>query len=229
MKRGDITTALQQARKQMLFDALDETEFERATTHCRLLELDSGERIFTQGDRAERFFLVLSGTVKLFRLAFDGQEKIVHLMREGDSLAEAVMFMDGSRYPVNAEALDAARVLSFSSAAYRECLEASTRACFGVMASMARRLHLRLDEIETLTLQSARHRLVRYLSQLLEEEDGNSGRIVLPVAKRLIAARLAMQPETFSRIMHDLKDEGILEGGGSELRVLDVGALKEVI
>ncbi|MFC6669245.1 Crp/Fnr family transcriptional regulator [Marinobacterium aestuariivivens] len=230
MKRGDINTALQQARHHMLFDALDDEEFEQATARARLLDLDGGERLFTQGDKAERFFLVLSGSIKLFRIAFDGQEKVVHLMREGDSLAEAVMFMSQTQYPVNAEALGATRVLSFSNLAYKGCLEASSQACFRVMASMARRLHLRLDEIETLTLQNARHRFVRYLLQLLvPDATGNTGHIELPVAKRLIASRLAMQPETLSRIMHDLKEEGIVEGTTRQLQVLDVSALQEMI
>lgn len=229
MNRSEITAALQQARRQMLFDALSDEEFEQATARVRLQALTGGERLFTQGDRAERFYLVLSGSIKLFRIAFDGQEKVVHLMRPGETLAEAVMFMSQGQYPVNAEALGETRLLSFSNSAYKQCLEASSQACFRVMASMARRLHLRLDEIETLTLQNARHRFVRYLVQLLQpDESGNTGWIQLPVAKRLIASRLAMQPETLSRIMHDLKAEQIVEGRSRQLRVLDVAALQEM-
>ncbi|MFO6383592.1 helix-turn-helix domain-containing protein, partial [Pseudomonas aeruginosa] len=40
-------------------------------------------------------------------------------------------------------------------------------------------------------------------------------------AKQLVAGHLSIQPETFSRIMHRLGDEGIIRLDGREISILD--------
>ena len=86
------------------------------------------------------------------------------------------------------------------------------------------RLHQRLNEIDTLTLGNASRRVARYLCQ--EQEAGN-GHIQLCVPKRLIASQLGIQPETFSRILHRLEDEGIIRIDGRQIDVLDRQRLEQ--
>jgi CRP-like cAMP-binding protein len=43
----------------------------------------------------------------------------------------------------------------------------------------------------------------------------------LPIAKRLIAGQLSIQPETFSRIIHHLSHEGIIRVEGRLICILD--------
>lgn len=212
------------ARKNVLFQMLEEDVFNWLLENARQLTLNKGDSLFSQGEKADRFYLVTSGRIKLFHLSVDGQEKVVEVISEGDTFAEAVMFMEKGKYPVHAEALGPAQLIVFNNRDYKAILQDSSDSCFRLMANMARRLHLRLSEIETLTVQNARHRVVRFLLGQLEQTKGTL--IELPMAKRLVASRLAMQPETFSRVIHDLKEQGILDVQGRNLHVCDVKALK---
>ncbi|MBY4676379.1 Crp/Fnr family transcriptional regulator [Marinobacterium arenosum] len=228
MSPSELEQALQKAHQHPLFNALNPEQFHRLEERVRVIDLAAGESLFRQGEQAERFYMVVRGTMKVFRLSSDGQEKIIEVIGSGETLAEAVMFLDKPAYPANADAVEASQVLVFSSQVYKSLLAESSDCCFKVMAALAIRLHSRLKEIETLTLQNARHRVGRFLCSLLPPDCGEQSEIQLPVAKRLIAARLAMQPETFSRIMHDLKERQLVEVHGRKLLIRDVAALQQL-
>ena len=86
------------------------------------------------------------------------------------------------------------------------------------------RLHKRLNEIETLTLQNATYRVIRYFLTNKTESNGETV-VQLPASKRLVAAHLAIQPETFSRILGKLRDEGYIEVHARSIKLLDVEGL----
>ncbi len=230
MRRLQLDQALDVARSHPLFRSLDDDQFCQLYRSARLHELDPGESLFLQDATADRFFLVLSGAVKLYRLTSDGREIVMNLLRELDTVGEAVMFFDKPYYPVNATVEDRAQVLSVSNRAYKDLLRASPDTCFKVMGAMACRLQKRLAEIETLTQQNATQRVVRFLLGLVEESDQKQEtvQVTLPVAKRLVAARLAMQPETFSRVIRGFRQRGLIEVSGPILRISSTSALREM-
>ena len=218
---------LDRVRVHPLFSSLKDDALTQLFERARPIDLGPHEKLFSQGDKADRFFIVVSGSIKLFRLSKDGQEKVIEVIEEGRSMAEAIMFMDEiSCYPVNAEALEKTTVVGINSSLYLQILESSPQSCFKILGTLSRRLHTRLNEIETLTLKNARHRACRYLLDLAGE-NGVAGQVIhLPVAKQLIAARLAMQPETLSRILRELIKEDAVTVSGRDVTIKNFERLK---
>jgi CRP-like cAMP-binding protein len=107
---------------------------------------------------------------------------------------------------------------------YLELLASSNESCFRLLGDISRRLHARLREIETLTLENATHRLARFLTH---REVAGDGRIHLNLSRQDIAARLSIKPETLSRIIRGLIDEGVISVDGKEIRILNHKALAE--
>ncbi|MGY8871287.1 MAG: Crp/Fnr family transcriptional regulator [Pseudomonadales bacterium] len=220
---------LDRVRVHPLFSSLKDEDLAQLFERARPIDLVAHEKLFTQGEKADRFFIVVSGSVKLFRFSKDGQEKVIEVIEEGHSMAEAIMFMeDLSCYPVNAEALEKTTVVGFNSSLYLQILESSPQSCFKILGTLSRRLHTRLNEIETLTLKNARHRACRYLLDLAGKDAQSGQEIHLPVAKQLIAARLAMQPETLSRILRELIKEEIIIVNGRDVTINNLERLKAV-
>ncbi len=214
------------ASKHVLFSAHEAEMCTQLSEHSRVVSLKNDEYLFMQGDAAQNFYLVLEGKIKLFRLSIDGNEKIIEVVQPHQTFAEAVMFMEGSNYPVSAQAIGATQVLSINNQAYMDSIAMNPACCKRLLAKMAEKLHVWLNEIETLTIQNARHRLIRFLLAHIPDLSVQKATIELPMAKRLIASRLAMQPETFSRIMHELKDKEMITVKGLVVQVLDVQSLK---
>lgn len=184
----------------------------------------NGEHLFHQGEPAERFFLLVSGAIKLYRVSQEGNEKVVEIIQPGASFAEAIMFMEQPVFPVNAQAIKPSEVLCINNEAYRRLLQNNPKTCFRLLADLSMRLHKRLNEIETLTLQNATYRVIRYfLANMTEENDKTV--VHLPASKRLVAAHLAIQPETFSRILGKLRDEGYIDVHARTITLLNVKGL----
>lgn len=190
---------------------------------ANLRRLSAGASLFHQGDRAERFYFLFSGQVKLHRVVCDGQEKLVEVIRAGESFAEALLFTGTPNYPVSATALKSTLTASLHGPQYRRLLEEHPSICLDILATLSVRLHQRMNEIDTLTLANASHRVMRFLAQAQEQ---NSGVVTLDVPKRLIASKLGIQPETFSRILHRLIDAGVISVQRRRIEIIDSDGLE---
>lgn len=208
--------------RHYLFSALSAEDLDRVSATAEVHRLGKGDVLFQQGEKARRFFLVRSGQIKLYRLSPAGQEKVVDIMGPGRSFAEAVMFMQGGAYPVYAEALGEAEVISVDNEAFRETLRHSFDTCSRMMAAMSAHLHELVSEVEGLCLHNATFRVVSYLLQ-----DARTAEAVhLDLPKHVLAGRLSIKPETLSRILANLREEGLIEVRGQEIVLLDHTALR---
>lgn len=215
-------------KRHHLFSSMKPEEMEQLCTNARLCQYKSGERIMSQNQEAERFYLVISGKVKLFRISPDGHEKVIEIIQQGETFAEAIMFMEKNRYPADGEAVGVTSAISFRFQDFMALLSENTSLCFRMLGSTSMRLHKRLNEIETLTLQNATHRVIRYLILQLPDPQATSAEINLDIPKRLMASRLSIQPETFSRILHKLKDLGAINVEGRKIVIDDTRKLFEL-
>jgi len=79
-----------------------------------------------------------------------------------------------------------------------------------------------LTEFEGYFLSSGTERVIGYL---LRGENGNSAhnaeQITLPATKGIIASRLNLTHEHFSRILRELMTAGLIEVDGREVRILN--------
>lgn len=212
-------------RRHHLFSALSDMELEKLMAGSRVISVGKGEFLFQQNEEARHFYFVVSGCIKLFRTLPDGTEKIIELVATNQTFAEALMFASQTFYPVSSQAVEPAELFSFSNLDYVALLKSNPNLSMVLMADLSRRLRMRLNEIEVLSLKNSTHRVVRYLITQFVGSDAEYPHFELPVAKRLIAGQLAIQPETFSRIIHRLKEEGIIAMKGKEVTVLDRKAL----
>jgi CRP-like cAMP-binding protein len=150
----------------------------------------------------------------------------MRMPRAGQSFAESVMFMKEPRYPVYAQGLEDGELLAIESAAYLDMLRESFDTCRTVMAQMTQRIQAHWDEIESLTLQNSRYRVLHYLLKLVPAGAAGTITLKLPSRKSLIAAQLAVTPETLSRILHALNQEGLIELHDYTVRIPDIDALQ---
>ncbi len=215
-----------QLQNAYLFSQLDPEQLARVEKMSQEIQLDDGEPLFEVGDEARRFFLVLSGQMKLARLSLNGNEKVIEVVQPGFTFAEALMFGDQQTYPVRATALGKTTLLAFDSRAFLDLLRESVDTCFRVMGDMSMRLRRMIKEIDDLTLQSATGRVAGFLCGKFMFKGQQSFDLETP--KGVLASRLSVKPETFSRILHNFSDQGILKVKGGRIEVLDPEGLRKL-
>ena len=217
---------MQRLHQSPLFSSLTEEQLVQLQPSISTRKLEQGDHLFEQGEEAKSFFLLLSGQVRLYRLSPTSQEKVVELVNPGHTFAEALMFQEAPSYPLNAQALVDSELLVIAAEGFIELLSGSVDSCFKVMGSLSMRLRSLLGEIDALTLQNAGLRVANYLLQLRE---GSDTEVTLPAAKQVIASRLSIQPETFSRTLHALSAKGLIDVDGLHIRILDTDALRSYV
>ncbi|MDX1444072.1 MAG: Crp/Fnr family transcriptional regulator [Gammaproteobacteria bacterium] len=191
-------------------------------------ELAAEQQLFQHGSDARYFYLVEEGSVKLSRLAPNGQEKVIEILRQGHTFAEAVMFFDKPLYPVDATALEDTVVIGLDGHRFMDILRESPETALRLMGTLSMRLHRRVNEIDSLSLQNSTLRVINFLLQNLPDEEADEAIIELETTKKLIAARLSIQPETFSRALNQLQKKGAIHVEGKTIEILDVDLLHDL-
>ncbi|MCG8561720.1 MAG: Crp/Fnr family transcriptional regulator [Hyphomicrobiales bacterium] len=166
-----------------------------------------GQLLFQQGQPANAFYVVCDGWVKIFRLTPEGEEAVVGVFTRGECFAEAAMFL-GGQYPASAEVVSPARLLRVEGTALRRCIHAEPDLAFCMLASASRHLKLLVEQIEEIKILSGPRRVADFLARLCPRRDGSCV-VDLPYEKALIANRLGMKPESFSRALAKLRPLGV--------------------
>jgi CRP-like cAMP-binding protein len=212
-----------------LFSHLASGELEKIRESAKRINLQDGQRLFTRGQLARYFYLVLNGQIKLFRLSPDGDEKIIEIVKPGETFAEAVMFLEKQAYPVYAEALGDTLVYGFDMNVYMKLLQESKKSCFNLMAYMSLRLRKLIDEIDYLSLQNASFRLAYYLLQQMHADASGEPSIHLQTPKSVLASQLSITPETLSRILNNFRKNDFIEVNSNDILIKDIDGLKNLL
>jgi len=214
-------------RKSPLFAALPDDDLRRVADLAVPRRFAKKEAVFREGDRADGFFLVASGKVKVFKLSGEGKEQVLHVLEPGQTFAEAVIF-EGGVYPAHAEALADTELLFLPKRPFVDLLERNPKVAIRMLASLSRWLKRMTDLVESLSLRDVETRLVLYLSEELQSRGipaRNGAEFDLPVSKHVLASRLGTVPETFSRTLKKLQDDGLIAVRGRRIRILSAGPL----
>lgn len=224
-ERTDIPAIL---RRLALFLATSEEQIAHIASSTREKRLVRGEMLFQKGDPARGFYVVVVGRVKLAFPSEQGNEKVVDIIGPNQTFGEAVVFLDRP-YPVFAEALSDSLLLHISSGAIFELLERDSSFARRMLAGLSMRLHALIQDVEAYSLRSSAQRVIGYLLQHAENVDrlGESLEIELPTSKQVIASRLNLTPETFSRILHELIGAGLVSVHGRQISIPDLKRLRE--
>jgi len=210
-----------------LFKEVNPDEVDRIAAGTQEVRIARGEILFRKGDPCEGFHVVIYGQIKLAFTSHSGAEKVVELMGTGQSFGEAVLFME-KPYPVYAQALADTMLLHIAKAVVFEEIERDPKFARRIIGGLSRRLHGLIADLESYSLLSGAQRVIGYLLRY-EPESGASGesiKVTLPTSKGIIASRLNLTPEHFSRILHDLSDVGLIQVDGRSVTILNLEGLR---
>ncbi|MDL2356087.1 MAG: Crp/Fnr family transcriptional regulator [Pseudomonadota bacterium] len=205
-----------------LFGAMSEAELDRIALGATSVRLARGAMVFQRGDPCDGFHVVVYGQVKLSFVSAHGAEKVVELIGPRHSFGEAVMFM-GKPYIVAAQALEDTLLLHVAKAAIMaEIVHDPALAC-KMLAGLSRRMHALMGDLESYCLHSGTQRTIGFLLK----DDPRDGTLVrLPMSKALVASRLNLTPEHFSRILSDLMAHGLIAVKARNVTILALDGLR---
>lgn len=205
-----------------LFNELPPAELTPIAEGTTEVHVARGDIVFRRGEPCLGFHIVIYGQIKLMFVSMAGDEKVVRLIGPGDSFGEALMFM-GKDYIVTAQALADSLLLHVGRDALFEEIERRPAVARKMLAGLSMRLHSLMGDVEAYSLRSGAQRVIGYL---LKGQTGAEGApFRLETSKAVIASRLNLTPEHFSRILRELSDKRLIRVRGREITILDMRAL----
>jgi len=207
-----------------IFTGLPEEQAGRLALLAEVRRPAKGKIIFQAGAPGAGFFAVVSGRVRIYRASPSGKEHILHVFGPGDVFAEAAVFQGGA-YPADAGALEDSVLLFFPRDAFRRQLSNDPELAMNMLGLMSMRLRQFVHKIEELSLKEVPARLAAHLLLLRESQDRR--RLTLDLSKTHLASYLGTIPETLSRILRKMADDGLVDVNGSSVTLLDEDRLKK--
>jgi CRP/FNR family transcriptional regulator, dissimilatory nitrate respiration regulator len=213
-----------------LFAGLEAEDIKKIRSIALPKRLKRKEILFTDGEEARGFYVVLSGKMKIYKVSPEGKEQILHIVSAPDVFAEAALFLEGT-YPAFAEALSDSQLLFFPKRSFVQLIEKNPRLSINMIVTLSRYLRRFAVLVEELSLREVSSRIAKYLLDLSvrSSKEGKSPREVeLDLSKTQLALRLGTISETLSRTLAKLKAKGLIDVRGNKIQILDREALGEL-
>ncbi len=226
--RNNSVGTLDFLRNLPMFRELDRAQLEIVAAAAEERRMPAGTALFRRGDTCDGFHVIVVGRVKLALLMPDGAEKVVEILSPGQSFGEAGMFLSRPHL-VCAEALADSLLLYVRKDAILGAIERNPELARRMLDELSQRLYRLVADIEAYTLKSATERVTGYLLAALPDggSPGHPADILLAASKSVLASRLNITREHFSRILHELSQSGLICVSGRHIRVLDPAGLLE--
>lgn len=206
-----------------LFRELDAATLDRLAAGATRRTLKRGERVFRKGDPATGMYVVVFGEINLIATTPARGARLTGVVGPGQSFGEPVMFLERPAV-VDAQAATDALVLHLPADVVFAEIERNPRFARRMIAGLSRRIEALVRELDRHAGGTGRARLAAYL---LRGHEGATGELVvkLPAAKAAIATQLNLTPETFSRVLRELADRGLIRVEGRRIVVPDARKL----
>ncbi len=222
-RERDATGAL---RRVALLRALPPAALARLAASATLLNLPRGRQLCSSGERCPGLYLLVNGRVMLSIGAPRGASKVMELIGPGGHIGLAAAVL-GAPETVTAQALADSSLLLIPCEALLDCATDNPGFALQLVAELSRQVCGLISDIEAFSLHSGRERVAGYLLQIAPGSGARPRPITLPAKKSIIASRLSLTPEYFSRMLHELIAAGAIAVNGRQITILDSNRLRD--
>ncbi len=207
-----------------LFNGLPKSQIDDLAMIMADQIFEKGQTIFTEGEEAKGFYVLISGRVKIYKVSLEGKEQILHIFGPGDPFGEVPVFT-GERFPAHAAAMQRSRIFFFPRDSFVRLIRKNPDLALNMLAILARRLRRFSSLVEDLSLKEVPGRVAAYLLYLSRLDRGAT-EVTLDISKTQLASLLGTIPETLSRILARMKKRGLIQIEGAKIQLLDLEGLE---
>ncbi|MEW5843776.1 MAG: Crp/Fnr family transcriptional regulator [Bacteroidota bacterium] len=217
-------------RSLPLFSELSVEQLKLITAISKKRNCKKNELIFSEGDVYRGFYILLNGSVKIFKISFEGRESILHFIKPAESFGDVPLFEGGS-YPVNAQVISDSILVFIPHKEFIQLIKKNSTICFNMLVGFSKKMRRLTQKVEELSTKEVTNRFARYLLEEIKE----SGKDKLPepfikitVSKKNIASYIGTITDTLSRLLKKLQNEKVIRVSGKSIFIVDLDKVKRL-
>lgn len=213
-----------------LFSELSIEQLRKISSFSKIKRFTKNEIIFNENNAYVGFYVLLKGTVKVYKISSKGKESVVHIIKPLTAFADIPLF-EGGNYPVSAEALEESLALLIPKEQFLELIHNEPEISLKMLAGFAKRLKSLINQLEDISSNEVPNRLAKYLFREIKisgTENLPEPFIKLSVPKSTVASYIGTITETLSRALKKLQNEKIIRVSGKKIFITDLKKLKNL-
>ena len=184
-----------------------------------------GDIIYYAGEESDSLYIVGRGKIRMYRLSESGKEQLVRILSPGDFTGELALF-NQSIHDSYAEAMEKTNVCTIKGSDIQKILLKYPSIALKILGEFSRRLEKSEKQTTLFATEKVERRIAIFLSEYIDNNEGESMEVTLPMSKKDLASYLGTTPETISRKLRSLEDEGyIKQKSGRKIEILDLDGL----
>lgn len=191
---------------------------------AQYVKVGAGQIVAMEGDHCEALALVLSGSVRVYKMTPSGREITLYRIPAGDScvLTASCIMSGNTAFPATAEAETDIEVITVPSIKARSWMSQNEPWCGFIFGLVSKRLASIITKLEDVAFLKMNVRLAHYLA----ENADSSGQ--LHVTHQHVADELGTSREVVTRLLKDLENDGLVETHRGSIVVLDADSIRSL-
>ena len=174
-----------------------------------LVNIVASEIIVSENTRADFYFQIKTGEVKMFNVNDDGKEFVQAFFYKGESFAEPPLFAD-FKYPASAAAVKPTTLYKLSKTKLYELLTHNPEVNLKFTKALAKRLYYKATILKEISVHTPEHRILT-LIDYLKNKYGSDEPFQVELTRQQIADLTGQRVETVIRAIKQLEQEGELK------------------
>ena len=192
-------------------------EFQSKTFMARI---PAGREVFVEGDEAESIALLLSGSVRVYKIGESGREITLYRFGHGEScILTANAILSQKSFPAIATVETDAEAVMIPAEVFRDWIKRFDLWREFVFDLLSNRLSIIMSVVDEVVFQRMDKRVALFL---LNKAQGTKS---IRITHQEIASDLGSSREVISRILEDLSQRGFVESGRGNIKIMDREAL----
>lgn len=214
-------------RSNSIFEGLPEEELAYLEERMVELKVKKGQTLFIEGSRPNGIFYLKKGKIKKYKTSREGKEQIIYICGIGELLGYPALLSE-EPYSDSAAAIEDSVVGVISKNDFLLLLEKSKILSKKLLVNLSHEFGVLVNGIASFSHKNVRERLSLSLLILKDKyktakEDDSA--VEINLTREDLANMVGIAVETLVRLLHDFKEEGIIETQGRKIRILDVKKL----
>jgi CRP/FNR family cyclic AMP-dependent transcriptional regulator len=227
-KKLDIESKIQFLKRVPIFGGVDDDNLTKVAHITSEKNYSKKNIVFHEGDYGDALYIIKNGRIKIAKVAIDGREKTLTILKAGDFFGEMAIFDDMPR-SATAEAMDHdVKLLSISKNDFEQLIMSTPSIAIRIMKDLTRRIRQVNEQVQDLAFKDVHGRVASTIFNLLktEKEVSKNPKVSqLKMTHQDLANMVGSSRETVTRALNRLQDEGVISISHQQISVLDLDRL----
>jgi len=212
-----------------LFEALSEDDAKALRAGVTDVQLDRGQRLFSEGDTGDKLYIILAGKIKLTKAAPDGRENLLSVHGPGEMFGELSLF-DPVPRTSSATAVTSAKLAGLAHDDMRTWLSTRPGVAMHLLQALAQRLR-RINEVKAdLVFTDVPGRVAKALLDLSDRfgvPTPDGVQVNHDLTQEELAQLVGASRETVNKALADFAARGWIQLAAKSVLITDTDRLRK--